>query len=297
MNSPHLSLACQSWHPSLIKIVLTTLALSLAATGCSNRNPAPTTPTSPADVPIEKRGDWFCQPAAAGSDEPWECIQDKELATNPKPDRLPNANDNQPSIPPAGSLIDTDPTATNPQINDGDVPLPPQLPPPPPGLSQAPGSDPPGSAQRARPILVDHVTPASIQAQTSAQPRTQLLAQPAQAQPLPNYIRLAFQPEGPVSILGLPSHYYAVQLAALSSTNNIEAFISKHQLKNLTAAKVAINDKVRYVLILGIYDSRGKAELAAADQLPAPLASFTPWIRKLGNLQQAMLAAEASGRT
>lgn len=82
-----------------------------------------------------------------------------------------------------------------------------------------------------------------------------------------------------------------MQLTALSSAEDIRAFIAKHKLNNLTAAKVAINGELRYVLILGIYESREKAELAAAGEKPAPLASFTPWIRKLSNLQKAMYEA------
>lgn len=278
IKTPPLALAHLSW-----RVLLATLVLALTAAGCSNRNAAPVTPAA---APVEKRGDWFCQPAIPGASEPWECVQDKALAKNPKPDRLPNAsdgdNDGEAKRPlsrqPTSSPIDIDADVQKPQIDDVDLPLPDNPPPPPPpGLSQRQSSDPPEASQSAPTQHSATATNSTSAAKRSSPPR-----------PLPDYIRLAYQPTAPVSILELPSHFYAVQLTALSSAEDIQAFIAKHELNNLTAAKVSINGKLRYVLILGIYESREKAELAAAGQKPAPLASFTPWIRKLSNLQKAM---------
>lgn len=115
-------LARQSWHA-----LLATIALSLVATACSNRNPAP---TNPANAAPDRGSDWFCQPAAAGADDPWECVQDKNLAANPKPDRLPNAD--EPAKEPAKSPFVVEPTRPNPPISGADAPLPANLPPPPP---------------------------------------------------------------------------------------------------------------------------------------------------------------------
>lgn len=272
------------------RVAMATLVLAISAAGCSNRNAAP---TNTEVAPVEKRGDWFCQPATPGASEPWECVQDKALVKNPKPDRLPNAKDSEQKNPllrqPTSSPIDVDTDAPTPQIDGVDIPLPDNPPPPPPpDLSQRQSSDPPRAAQAShstRPAPAPAQNSATTTKTTSATTRTH------PARPLPDYIRLAYQPTEPVSILELPSHFYAVQLTALSSAEDIRAFISKHELNNLTAAKVAINGKLRYVLILGIYESREKAELAAAGQKPAPLASFTPWIRKLSNLQKAMYEA------
>ncbi len=281
-KTPWLAHAWPSW-----RVMLATLVLALTTAGCSNRNAAPATPEV---APVEKRGDWFCQPAAPGASEPWECVQDKALVKNPKPDRLPNASDGEPKNPllpqSTTSPLDTDTDASNPQIDGVDIPLPDNPPPPPPpALSQRQSSDPPGATQTSRATR----STATQDSASSTNPTTAKRSRPAR--PLPDYVRLAYQPTEPVSILELPSHFYAVQLAALSSAEEIRAFIAKHKLNNLTAAKVAINGKLRYVLILGIYENREKAELAAAGQKPAPLASFTPWIRKLSNLQKAMYEA------
>ena len=92
-----------------------------------------------------------------------------------------------------------------------------------------------------------------------------------------------------MSLMDLPTDFFAVQVIALSSKESLEAFASEHQIKGMSAAEVVSGDKVMYVLLLGIYESREIAEEAASG-LPPPFES--PWIRSIGSLQQAMLAAE-----
>lgn len=275
-----------SWTPAQLggRALLASLILSVGLGGCSNRDSSVPTPVN--QTAIEKRGDWFCQPAVAGAPEPWECVQDTNLAANPKPDRLPNAKEDNWG-PTSGSPLDSDPRAPRPQIDGNDILLPENTPPPPPTVEDA-------QSEGETPIRSnDPPTSASTSARnpTPAAPTASTIRPSPSSRQAPEYIRLAYQPTAPVSILELPANFYAVQLTALSTAEKIEAFIDEHKLQHLTAAKVAIGDKVRYVLILGIYDSREKAEVAAADTLPTPLAEFTPWIRRLGNLQEAMRTA------
>jgi len=258
--------------PLLMALVATLIGTLLA--GCGNRQANRVEPTdSPVNAPIDDRGDWFCQAAEQGQTDPWECVQDPALAKDPKPDRLPAKPKpaiELPALPSGQNQAVPGPAPRPPQT---DVPPPPNPPAPPSsaGVSgQGPPPDQPGPPQTAN---------------------TAAVSPPDQPAAQPDYLRLAYQPNGPISILDLPDEFYAVQLAALQSADAVERFVSERKLQNLSAAKVAANGQDMYVLILGIYETRAIAEQATA-QLPSELAEFSPWLRALGNLKQAMQAAQ-----
>jgi septal ring-binding cell division protein DamX len=58
----------------------------LALTACSN-NPGPDPVNQAETIAKAQERAWFCQMNELGTD--WDCVQDAELARNPKPDRLP----------------------------------------------------------------------------------------------------------------------------------------------------------------------------------------------------------------
>ncbi len=59
------------------------LVVGLVVAGCAGSGPRP--PATP--VRNAGNGDWFCQMSPTGSG--WECVQDPDLAENPRPARLP----------------------------------------------------------------------------------------------------------------------------------------------------------------------------------------------------------------
>lgn len=89
--------------PATPLLLVAALMLTLVS-GCGSRKAASNASSDTPNAPIEQRGDWFCQPALPDSAEPWDCVQDPELAKNPKPDRLPDANIKD--IPNPGALGD-----------------------------------------------------------------------------------------------------------------------------------------------------------------------------------------------
>ena len=113
----------------------------------------------------------------------------------------------------------------------------------------------------------------------------------AAAAAVPDYARLAYRPEQPTSLLDLPPDYYAVQVIALSSTDELQRFFVGLGVSELSAAVVAVDGELRYVLLLGVYETFAAAEQAAANP-PATLEAYDPWIRRLGGLQSAMLRAD-----
>ncbi len=113
---------------------------------------------------------------------------------------------------------------------------------------------------------------------------------------MPKYARLAYNPDGAVGLMDLPADFYAVQLVAVSSKEALEQFAEDHGLRGMSAARVANDDRLFYVLLLGIYETRDLAEEAITD-IPPPLEELHFWIRSMGSLHEAMLAGDALAGT
>ncbi len=103
----------------------------------------------------------------------------------------------------------------------------------------------------------------------------------------PAYWHLAYKPTEETRVVDLPSDMFAVQLIAVSTRKQIEAFVELHDLWDMTAVKVSRAGKPLYVLIPGVYKTRIDAQTAVAS-LPQSVQSLKPWIRPLGGLQDAM---------
>jgi len=76
-----------------------------------------------------------------------------------------------------------------------------------------------------------------------------------------------------------------------SSRDALEGFVSDHRLRGMSAARVANDGQVFYVLLLGIYETAAIANEAAED-IPPQLDKLSPWVRRLGSLQTAMIRAD-----
>ncbi len=179
--------------------------------------------------------------------------------------------------------VQDDELAANPQPQR--LPQPPE-PEPEPSVAAEPPAEPGVDAQSGDTEALD-------QSVTQAPPST-VPAQPPQA--MPRYAQLAYQPEGPVDLLDLPAEFYAVQLVAVSSKEALEQYAEDHGLRGMAAARVATDDRLFYILLLGVYETRDLAEEAIAD-VPPPLDELDFWIRSMGSLQQAILAGDALAGT
>ncbi len=129
----------------------------------------------------------------------------------------------------------------------------------------------------------------------SAQPTPQAAApvddEVSTQDPMPDYVRLSYRPERPVSLLELPEDFWVVQLVSLSSREALEDHARNHGLQGMSAAQIWSQGQFFYILILGIYETREYAERASTN-LPPPFDTHDPWIRSVGSLQRAMRAAE-----
>ena len=98
--------------------------------------------------------------------------------------------------------------------------------------------------------------------------------------------------QAPVSLKDLPGDYWAVQLIALSTQPELKAFMAETNLDELTGAVIKVKGRRYYVALLGVYETRAAAELAARDR-PATLKGLEPYIRSMASLQTAMDRADS----
>ena len=238
--------------------------LSLLLAGCGSRPVVDTATTPPGPT-----GPWFCEPATDGAG--WDCTDNPDRIANPRPSQpLARALAKRDA---AEAAARRDAVGSVDALNDSLVTA---------------GADGAAEAEIEAPTP-GQTSSASAPATTAADidPATTTVTPPQE----PAYVRLAYRPERPVSLLDLPPDFYAVQVVALSSADELERFFDRLGVDDLTAAEVEVDGELRYVLLLGIYETFAAAEQAAADP-PAALASYYPWVRRLEGLQAAMLRAE-----
>ena len=130
----------------------------------------------------------------------------------------------------------------------------------------------------------------------SAPEPVQTVALPPEVPPqvssaLPLYQQLTFQPEGPTALTDLPATFYAIQLIALSTREDLEQFITDNNLPVMSGAVVEKDGERFYALLAGIYKDRETAERAVRS-LPDELSAHGPWIRSMESLQAAIKRAE-----
>lgn len=159
---------------------------------------------------------------------------------------------------------------------------------PPPQRQRATPSTPQVTSQQTAPR--EQAAAALAPEATSSRPQVTPAAV-SSAEAMPAYIRLAYRPERPVSILDLPEDFSAVQLIAVSSREALEKYAAQSNMRGMSAARILRGDKLFYVLLLGIYETRERAERAIVE-LPPPFDVHTPWIRSVESIQKAMIAAD-----
>lgn len=266
-----------------IVILLTTLTV---LAGCSGRN-APTNPDNE---------QWFCQSNETG--EGWECVQDNNLALIPVPTRMPPepVPEPDPNDIDLNDPLDLDalnaPLERNPAVNPGSAePVAAEVP------ADSTVADTDTDTDTATAISTGP-DPAANQAPVPP-PITQTdSSSTAAADPrIPRHVALAYTPPQPTQITDLPSNFFALQMLAMKTPAEIEAYIDEYRLVGMSGARVEKDGELFYVLIVGIYDTYAKAD-EAAKSLPPPLDNVDVWIRPLGSLQQAMIRAdELTGST
>lgn len=87
---------------------------------------------------------------------------------------------------------------------------------------------------------------------------------------------------------------FAVQLIALQTIDEITDFADEHDMDSPTYIRIRSQGSDWYVLILGVYRDQDEAESAAADWSERHGPTSKPWVRPLGPLKRAALAAEAA---
>ena len=236
------------------------MIVGLALIGCASRGNG----NGPDDGVVARvedndQQDWFCTPGE--SPDAWECLRGEPTTIRPPPSRAERAvEDTQATVEPEFDPFD-------------DVPTPPAAP------STGVPSNPPGIQEGG---AVEPPNPT----------RTGEKPQSAAESGEPGYAKLAYRPDRPTPILDLPSEFFAAQLFAVSTRQQVEDFVQRENLYNMTAAQVEHQGKLYYVLLLGVYETVETAEQAIS-AMPATVKTLDPWVRPIAGLQAAMRRAEA----
>lgn len=292
-----------SGRTSVFTFAASIVALLTLLSGCSGRNVA----TNP------ENEQWFCQSNESG--EGWECVQDDNLALIPVPTRMPPepVPEEDPAYidlddplalealnaplqrnPDAASITDVDTvdvaaveTATAGEAVETAA------------AEETVVDEQP--AEMAPSAVMQQTLPAEATESSTEQPPppppVDAGAAPApvpattEQQEIPRHVALAYTPPEPMMITELPSDFFALQMLAVNTPEEIEAYIKDNRLVGMSGARVENNGDIFYVLIVGIYETYGRAD-EAAKSLPPPLDDVEVWIRPLGSLQQAMLRAD-----
>lgn len=97
-------------------------------------------------------------------------------------------------------------------------------------------------------------------------------------------------PEGQSVIVGeslsaQPAGMFAVQVVASSSMEQLNFFVSQNQLSDEWTAETVVEGKTWFVLMSGVYATKGEAEQALAGLQEL---GTDPWIRTVGSVQAVM---------
>lgn len=151
-------------------------------------------------------------------------------------------------------------------------------------------------------VKAETVKTEAVQLQTAAPPSEPVISEPYQSvavspAPFPNLENDAVSGELAApgtalvaeQILALPANYYAVQLAAFRRRDEVLAYIRAHDLGDPAYGRLRRGGEVWFVVLYGVWATKSEAQSAVA-ALPAHLRSPAPWVRRLGDLQQAIKA-------
>jgi len=86
-------------------------------------------------------------------------------------------------------------------------------------------------------------------------------------------------------LAGQPAGYYAVQVVASSSMEQLTDFANAHQISDQWVAETTVEGKIWYVLMLGVYPTKEEAEQAMQSVIEL---ETLPWIRTVASIQASM---------
>ena len=88
-------------------------------------------------------------------------------------------------------------------------------------------------------------------------------------------------------LLSQEPDYFTLQLITVSSADRAHAFVDQQlEPREYTIYQLTRDGRVLHVVLYGAFSSRAAAQ-AAVDRLPAGMGDIQPWIRQIGQVQDA----------
>lgn len=153
-------------------------------------------------------------------------------------------------------------------------------------------SDATAGSEDEAPAAAAGPAPADVAAEAAdptpeAQPET-AAAEPAQPAPSPApAIDLPPGAKGTAWLLEQNPDHFTIQLVTVSSADSASTFVARQQQPaEFAVYQLARDDRILHVVLYGLFSSRSAAQ-TAADNLPAEVGRVQPWIRPVGQVQDA----------
>lgn len=86
-------------------------------------------------------------------------------------------------------------------------------------------------------------------------------------------------------LAGQPGGYYAVQVVASSSMEQLTDFANMNQISDQWVAETTVEGRIWYVLMLGVYPTKEEAEQAMQSVMEL---ETLPWVRTVASIQASM---------
>lgn len=84
-----------------------------------------------------------------------------------------------------------------------------------------------------------------------------------------------------------PPTYWAVQIAAVKNIESVAAMVKEHHLQGMLGVPMNTEVGPLHAVLTGVFIQREDAQ-ASAENLPAVLSGYQPWVRPLAQLQAAI---------
>ncbi len=93
----------------------------------------------------------------------------------------------------------------------------------------------------------------------------------------------------------LPDSHFAVQLIAVQTRQEVDSFAQQYSIESPTFVRISTQGDFWYVVLLGTYDNKDEADLAAETWNEQNQPFSKPWVRPIGPLKTAASHAQSAG--
>ncbi len=97
------------------------------------------------------------------------------------------------------------------------------------------------------------------------------------------------------ALLAFPESSYTIQLIAMRGLNPVLEYASQAGIERPMYTRIRSKGELWYVLLLGVYPDYASAEQARQEWIGTRILKVSPWVRKVGPLQEEIRLSQREG--